>query len=199
MKMSSIPFSLNSVLEGNISRTFTSSPTSRVVSPDKSPLGLKQLSRSPREILEKKAKMVKGMAMIEADEIDESMELAMMVGEEKEVMVQLRLFYLGVVHSIKDRSEVENETPGRGSLEEERTMMKNEFGELREKVNLVEMKKNETKEKLLMIRREMECLELVRKDEERKHLEVLISFQKKIKACLVEISSLQSTSSSTLE
>ena len=61
------------------------------------------------------------------------------------------------------------------------------------------MKKNETKKKLLMIRREMECLELVRKEEERKHLEVLISFQKKIKACLAEISSLQSTSSPTLD
>jgi hypothetical protein len=37
------------------------------------------------------------MAMMEADEIDESMKMAMMVGEEKEVMVQLRLFYLGSV------------------------------------------------------------------------------------------------------
>ena len=50
-----------------------------------------------------------------------------------------------------------------------------------------------------MIRREKECLELVRKEEERKHLEVLISFQKKIKSCLTELSSLQSTSSPTLD
>ena len=84
-------------------------------------------------------------------------------------------------------------------MEEERKMMGKKLGKMREKVNFVEMKKNETKENLLMIWREMECLELVRKEEERKHLEVLISFQKKIKTCLTEISSLQSTSSPTLE
>jgi hypothetical protein len=38
-----------------------------VVSPDNTPLGLKQLSRSPREILEKKAKKMKGMWILEAD------------------------------------------------------------------------------------------------------------------------------------
>ena len=32
----------------------------------------------------------------------EIMDMAMMVGEGKEVMVQLRLFYLGVVHSLKN-------------------------------------------------------------------------------------------------
>ena len=77
--------------------------------------------------------------------------------------------------------------------------MEKELVVLRKKVNIVEMKKNEKKEKLSMIRREMECLELVRKEEERKHLEVLISFQKKIKTCLTEISSHQSRSSPTPE
>ena len=47
-------------------------------------------------------------------------------------------------------------------------MMEKELVELREKVNAVEMKKNETKENLLMVRREMGCLELVRKEEEKK-------------------------------
>ena len=42
------------------------------------------------------------------------MDMAMMVGEGKEMMVQLRLFYLGVVHGKKDRMEVENKTLGRG-------------------------------------------------------------------------------------
>ena len=141
MKMKFSPLSLTS-LEGGRSRTFSSSPTSslstlsssRVISPDNTPLGLKQLSRSPREILEKKAKMVKGMGMMEAEENDEIMDMAMMVGEGLEVTVQLKLFYLGVVHSMKDRVEVENETSGRESLEEGRRMEK-ELGELREKVN----------------------------------------------------------------
>jgi hypothetical protein len=40
--------------------------------------------------------------------------MAMMVGEGKEMMVQLRLFYSGVVHGRKDRMEGENKTLGRG-------------------------------------------------------------------------------------
>ena len=55
-------------------------------------------------------------------------------------------------------------------MEDERKMMEKKLGEMREKVNFVEMKKNETKEKLLMIRKKIECLELIRKEEERKHL-----------------------------
>ena len=121
MKMNcSPPWSLTSLEEGR-RRTFTSSPTSslstlsssRVGSPDNTPLGLKQLSRSHREILEKKAKMVKGMGMMEAEENDGSMDMAMMVVEGNEVMVQLRSFYLGVVHSLKDMVNVEIETPER--------------------------------------------------------------------------------------
>ena len=197
-----------SSLEGSRSRIFTSSPTSslstlstsRVLSPDNTPLGLKQLNRSPREILEKKVKMVKDMGRLDIKDKDESMEMGIMVGEGKEVMVQLRLSYLGVVNSMKSRVEMrKSETPGGEILEKERKRMEKELVVLRKKVNIVEMKKNEKKEKLSMIRREMECLELVRKEEERKHLEVLISFQKKIKTCLTEISSLQSTSFPTLE
>ena len=120
MKLDLSPLSLTS-LGGGRSRTFTSSPTSslstlsssRVISPDNNPLGLKQLSRSHRGILEKKAKMVKGMGMMEAEENDGSMDMAMMVVEGNEVMVQLRSFYLGVVHSLKDMVNVEIETPER--------------------------------------------------------------------------------------
>ena len=54
---------------------------------------------------------------------------------------------------------------GRGKEDDGKIM-----GKMREKVNFVEMKKNETKEKLLMIRKKIECLELIRKEEERKHL-----------------------------
>ena len=68
----------------------------RVVSPDISPLGLNQLSK---EILEKKSKMVKGMEMMNGESVDMSM--AIMLGEGKEVMVQLRLFYLGVVRRME--------------------------------------------------------------------------------------------------
>jgi hypothetical protein len=113
VKMNSSPLSLTS-LGGSRSRTFTSSPTSslstlstnRVVSPGNSPFGLKQLSR---EIFE----MVNGMGMMKTEEIL-SMDMAMMVGEGKEMMVHLRLFYLGVVHGKNDRMEVENKTLGRG-------------------------------------------------------------------------------------
>ena len=76
-------------LEGSRSRTYTPSPTSsiftlstiRVGSPGNTPLGIKQLSRSPREILKKKAKIVKGMGMIETEENYESMDMAIMVGQ----------------------------------------------------------------------------------------------------------------------
>ena len=140
MKMKFSPLSMTS-LEGGRSRTFSSSPTSslstlsssRVISPDNTPLGLKQLSRSHRGILEKKAKMVKGMGMIEAEENDESMDMAILGEEGNEAMVQL-----------KDRVKVEIETPGRESLEEGRTMEK-ELVELRKKVNFVEMKKKRQK------------------------------------------------------
>ena len=77
--------------------------------------------------------------------------------------------------------------------------MEKELGELIEKVNLVKMEKKGTNEKLSMIRKEMECLGLVRQEQERKHLKILISFQKKIIASLAEISSFQSISSPTSE
>ena len=76
-----------------------------------------------------------------------NMSMAMMLGEEKEVLVQLRLFYLGMVNSMKDNVEVENVRHGRDSLEEGRKRMEMELDELREKVNLVEMRKNETRVK----------------------------------------------------
>ena len=57
----------------------------------------------------------------------------MMVEDGKEMLVKLRFFYPGVVYSMKDRMEVENETPGRGSLERRERCW-------------------ETKENLLMIR-----------------------------------------------
>ena len=58
--------------------------------------------------------MVNGMGMMKTEEIL-SMDMAMMVGEGKEMMVHLRLFYLGVVHGKNDRMEVENKTLGRGA------------------------------------------------------------------------------------
>ena len=100
---------------------------------------------------------------------------------------------MAMVHSLKNRVEVDDETHGRDSLEEGMKMMEKELGELIEKVNIVEMKKMGTKEK------ELESLGLVRKEEERKHLKILISFQKKIIASLAEISSFQSISLPTSE
>ena len=98
---------------------FTSSPTSsplstlstnRVINTG---LGLKQLSTSPEEIFE----MVKGMEMMKTGGNAESMDMAIMAEDGKEMLVKLRLFYLGAVYSTKDMMEVENETPGREILE----------------------------------------------------------------------------------
>ena len=58
----------------------------------KTNLGLKQLNRSPREILKKKAKMVRGMGMMDT-EGKYSMDMAMLGGEGKEMMVKCRLCY----------------------------------------------------------------------------------------------------------
>ena len=67
---------------------------------------------------------------------------------------------------------------------------------LRNKAYLVEMTKNELKDTQNTVWREKECLELVREEEERQHLDVLISLQKKIKNCLTELSGLATLSSS---
>ena len=58
----------------------------RVFSTENTPLGLKQLSRSPREILEKKSKMFRTDVKIMEN---------MRPGEDDE-MTKLRLFYMGV-------------------------------------------------------------------------------------------------------
>ena len=53
--------------------------------------------------------------------------LAIMVNDGKE------MFYRGVVHSMKEKMEVDNdEAPGTENLEEWRKMMEEELGELRE-------------------------------------------------------------------
>ena len=106
-------------LEESRSRTFTSSPTSYspCLPAEWSAQAIKQV---PKEVLEKKAKMVKSMGMIKTEDI------AIMVNDGKE------MFYRGLVHSMKERMDVENETPGTENLEEERKMMEEELGELRE-------------------------------------------------------------------
>ena len=69
--------------------------------------------------------------------------MTVMQGEGNEVMLQQRLFYMGVVHSLKESVEVDNETHGRHSFEEGRVIniMEKELGELIEKVSLVKMEK----------------------------------------------------------
>ena len=62
--------------------------------------------------------MVKGMIKTE--------NIAIMVNNGKE------MFYRGVVHSMKEKMEVDNEAPGTENLEEGRKMMEEELGELRE-------------------------------------------------------------------
>ena len=89
----------------------------RVACQDNTHLGLKQLGRSPREIFEKKAQIVRGMRKIE-EETKKRMNIAMwwVVEEGKEVMVELRLLYFVVVSSMimKNRVEVKKNEPPLG-------------------------------------------------------------------------------------
>ena len=64
--------------------------------------------------------MVKGMGMIKTENI------AIMVNDGKE------MFYRSVVHSMKEKMEVDKEAPGTENLEEGRKMSEEELGELRE-------------------------------------------------------------------
>ena len=54
---------------------------------------------------------------------------------------------MGVVHSLKERVEVDDETHGRDSLERGRKMMEKELGELIDKVNLVEMEEEKRRQR----------------------------------------------------
>ena len=119
------PSSLNTIalIEGNRSCTFTSSATTfsfssptRVFSPDSTQLGLKQLSRFPRKILEKKAEMVRLMGMVDTEEREEGMYNVHDGRTGDEVIAQFRLSYLWLIHSMKDRVEVENVAPGQETL-----------------------------------------------------------------------------------
>merc|ERR1719427_1625156 len=109
-------------------------------------------------------------------------------------MVQLKVFYLGLINNLKHRAEVEIEVVGVKNLVEKSKKLEKELEQVREKVGRVEVRKKELAGMLLMIKRETECLELVGKEREKKHLNVLISFQKKMENCLTDLSHIKSSS-----
>ena len=74
----------------------------RVFSTENTPLGLKQLSRSPREILEKKSKMCRTDVKITEN----------MGPGEDDKMTELRLFFMGAIRSIQGQGKVENKVSG---------------------------------------------------------------------------------------
>ena len=154
---------------------------------------MKQLSRSPREILHKKAQMSKCEVEMGAGE---SVDRVMEVGE-GDLIVQLKLFYLGVVNNLQSRTGVEREAAvGLKTLEKTSKKMEEQLQLMRGKVASVEIRKKQIEEKLLKIRRETDCLELVGKEREKQHLDVLLSYQAKMKKYTQDISSLQSSAHS---
>ena len=140
----------------------------RVSSTENTPLGLKKLNRSPREILEKKSKMRRTDVKITEN---------MRPGEDDEGMSELRLCYMVVIRSFQGQGKVENKVSGAQALRKKLKSMEKEVEVLRNEDYFVERKKNETKEMLKAVSREKECLELIREEEERQHLDVLISLQ----------------------
>lgn len=136
------------------------------------------------EILQKKDEMARG--------VEEMAKIRSMTPEgdkEDQVMDELKLFYTGIIRSMQYQqgvSMVENEDAMVDTLKKKLEMNLKEVENLRRKVTITEMNNNEKKEELKMVRRDIECLKLLIKEDERKHIDNLISLQSKIKNCLIE-------------
>ena len=128
----------------------------------------------------------------------EAVEEGEFLDREVEMMMQLRMFYLGVINNMQ-KNEVERQDGGVKMLVDRSKEVEKELEMFRDKVGIMEARKKDLSEQSLMIKRETECMEMIRKEGERKHLEVLLSFQKKLKNCLTEMSNLRSSSLSTPE
>ena len=84
----------------------------------------------------------------------ESVDRVMEVGE-GDLIVQLKLFYLGVVNNLQSRTGVEREAAvGLKTLEKTSKKMEEQLQLMRGKVASVEIRKKQIEEKLLKIRRE---------------------------------------------
>jgi len=203
--------SLNVTPTSSRSNSFSSPPSNldysvgKVFAPD-TPLGLKPLSRSPREILEKKKdRMSRSGNMIgnssSSFNLDKSNPLKGMTpeGDRKEdLMDELKLFYTATILNMEKGNQESKMLNDSGSIED--TLVERlrgielEVELLRNKVFFIEALKTQKREELELLKRDVECLEMVMKTEERKHVDTLICLQTKIKNCLAELTELQESS-----
>jgi len=142
------------------------------------------------EILQKKDEMARGV---------ESRSMTPEGDREDHVMDELKLFYTGIIRSMQYQqgvAKVENEDAIDmvDALKKRVEMSEQEAEDLRRRVTITEKKSNEKKDELKMVKRDIECLKVVIKEDERKHIDNLISLQSKIKNCLMELNKLQSVS-----
>jgi len=164
-------------------------------SSSETPLGLKPLSRSPREILEKKEQMARSGDRRRNFNTEMSKEMRSMtpIGDaKKNIMKELEMLYTEIINNLRRESQAVDEgTEFESTLAKKLRIKEKEVENLRSKVAIIDAKKKEKQDELEMKKRDIECLELVMKEEERRHVDKLVSLQSKIKSCLEEISKFQ--------
>ena len=163
------------------------------------PFGLKPLSRSPREIIEKKEQMARNGERRGTSNVEKLNHGRSMTPEgdgKKDLMEELKTFYAEVIDNLKGEYQVVDDcTEIESTLAKKLELKEKEVEILRNKVAILDSKKNYEQSDLEMKKRDIECLELVMKEEERSHVDKLVSLQTKIKSCLDEISKLESSPS----
>jgi len=159
------------------------------------PFGLKPLSRSPREILERKEQIARrgGRRGNSSTEKLENMRSMTPEGDvKKNLMKELEMFYTEIINNLKRGTQAVDEgTEFESTLVKKLRIKEKEVEILRSKVAIIDAKKKETQGELEMKKRDIECFELIMKEEERSHVEKLVSLQTKIKSCLEEMSKFQ--------
>jgi len=165
------------------------------------PHGLRPLSRSPREILEKKEQMANREERRVNSNNEKIVQVRSMTHEgdgKKNMMEELKMFYTEIIDNLKRGTQAADNGPDLESTLAKKLRSKQEEVEiLRKKVDIVDMKKKDKQDELEMVKRDIECLELVMKEEEKSHVDKLVSLQTKIKSCLEEISKVEPSASVT--
>jgi len=186
-------FSTSSSLDQSVGRVSSSSLDT--------PHGLKPLSRSPREILDKKEQMAKSEERRVKSKNEKLVHARSMTPEgdgKKNMMEELKMFYTEIIDGLKLGTQAADDgTEIESTLAKNLRLKQREVEILRKKVAIVDMKKKDKQDELEMMKRDIECLELVMKEEEKSHVEILVSLQTKIKSCLEEISKVQPSPSVT--
>jgi len=167
------------------------------------PHGLKPLSRSPREILDKKEQMAKIEGKRVNSKIEKLVRVRSMTPEgdgKKNMMEELKMFYAEIIDDLKGVTQAADDgTEFESTLAKNLRLKQKEVEILRKKVAIVDMKKKDKQDELEMMKREIECLELVMKEEEKSHVDILVSLQTKIKSCLEEISKVSPSATSATD